>query len=951
MSRGGLCEPKFSHLFQADIALIMLLLDYGADKALQNHAGQTAMELGVSNAAMALSASSNRLPGRRLQSQFSLVSRSYDSADDDPYADGGDPNVEIMANVQRLQVILQPDSVPLCPNPQKVPPRSNLGQNEDLVKALTSVSLNGVRKEDAHEANSQHATHYSQGHDRENVIPTLHHQRRPPPGPPPPENLLIAPEKVDLTRVNPQLQVEEVPNLPQMSLEADVFDTSRPLSLSSKLHATHGQDVGNNATASSSKQTETTVEAVEKDQDPRQDEQQIPNGASKTKWDLAERSLNASYEFDYAAAQRAQQEQKNPNPVSAQDYIKKAAQLMHYQALAAGFPQPSGSEVGMAAPAFNEVGSMPEPLRLPPAPPKKPSPLGLRPLLERSAGHRNTNLASAHPPLMIAEEEESRLESLAATPMTLAKQTLEKNRDELERWKLGEARARAASLRRWVDGTDDPGSASETEHFDVDDPNGETNSLHDNGGSYAGTGSRSGTADTDSLTHGLSKDEAAAFAAAAKGLSAAELRQLLDDQSALDSEPGSHEAGSENPDTLEDDFTELANGFEASLESSFRPTPGDDRISIDDGVDIASPDDPAHYDDDQQYAPQEEYEQSDHYGEPEPFDEVENEQYGPTEHFDQDQGELNANFDQGQQQYANDDEYFEGGDDQALPPGWIALEDAYGQEYFVYEATGDSQWERPTFESESYGYTETEFDTYIGGSKESHPSGDPDAGQEDLRTVHPMWLSSGRESDTQKDLDATPDEKASTSNSSSSSQLSELSDLSDSDADSENGDGDKSTSNWTPTFFKDAAASLAKGTVGKVKTLFGSFRNKVRASNTGPVIIKANLGEEGNSMVYSEELKRWVEKTDIVAAQDTPSKPRDGANDVSKTTLGNHVGDEFVKGQPPTIKKGQLERVPGQEVEPDGSTFSPLLSPPRHLNLPDSTIEGGRNRSDAREVR
>ena len=39
----------------------------------------------------------------------------------------------------------------------------------------------------------------------------------------------------------------------------------------------------------------------------------------------------------------------------------------------------------------------------------------------------------------------------AATPLTLARQMLEHDRDELERWKLGEARPRAESLRRWVD--------------------------------------------------------------------------------------------------------------------------------------------------------------------------------------------------------------------------------------------------------------------------------------------------------------------------------------------------------------------------------------------------------------------------------------------------------------------------------------------------------------------
>ena len=44
----------------------------------------------------------------------------------------------------------------------------------------------------------------------------------------------------------------------------------------------------------------------------------------------------------------------------------------------------------------------------------------------------------------------------------------------------------------------------------------------------------------------------------------------------------------------------------------------------------------------------------------------------------------------------------------------------------------------------------------------------------------------------------------------------------------------------------------------------------------------------------------------------------------------------------------QMQRLQGQR-DADGS-FSPLLSPPRHLKLPDPAFEGGIDRSDAKVV-
>lgn len=385
-----------------------------------------------------------------------------------------------------------------------------------------------------------------------------------------------------------------------------------------------------------------------------------------------------------------------------------------------------------------------------------------------------------------------------------------------------------------------------------------------------------------------------------------------------------------------------------------------------------------------------------------------------------------------------------------LPPGWVTLEDQYGQEYYFHEQSCHSQWEHP-LEHPQYHHDQqhSEFHTRENDNNIYKSNIEyTDSGNE-INAMHQMWLqqpihtnneaheSNNSLSNAQLEGDIAPTlvkEKTnadsikggttSTNNHSTSSSgtdsdmsdMSELSGLSDDELESIALGHTTGKSSWSHAFFTNAATSFAKGAAGKVKNIIGQIRRKVKVlcfmlhtllpmfmcfaihlSNQYcclPIFtkvndvkinqqknkpIKANLGQSGNPMEYSNVLKRWVPKKLVKALEEEHRKQHNDFKDEKETyeeleTNSDEVRNGAVElidddsnakqrkktsiaGPNSSVSKTRLKRLHtarllGEQIsDSEDMAFSPLYSPPRHLTLPNVAASGGRDRSDSKQVR
>ena len=691
------------------MGLVTLLLDYGADKNVQNDAGLTPMDVGVQQAAMGVG----------------LASRS----------NGWDPDLGAMEVVQQMQQILQPKEDDVVRREPPAFARSN-PQNDSSEQSEPSTAI------DARETNSLPASTPSTPHQatakrlepprNQNLSPADDVENasaaaavRPVaaqfPRPPPPHPYHGAPDsRVELDSSMPSDGAR------QPHAKADGVNVIGQEPSTDSFHARfesvetaeHSAQPSHNSQDSEA-HTAVNIEVSIVGNTPADIQSDTAtNESGNGKWYMAERQLNESYEFSVEALRHERTRARPPSgPVSTNDYIQNAARLLHYQSLASGQQSDDPAEISKQPPS------------------NLPSGLPLREIVS-DAGFRGEDAI-----------EDS---STGATPITKARQELEQNRLELEQWKLDGALRRAQSSQVHLD---EDGS-----HTITIDPlvQGATNS--DFSHEFGFSSNDMAISDPSTLPPTIGSEYA-----------------VHDRYPRTEPSTDEHNATLlENTDAEQESPDAEAGIAAATAESSNRG--GSDHLDLLNDGDVEAVD---------------------------------------SHGFSASNSAL-AHTVQG---------------DGHLPRGWTKCEDQYGQEYFFHEESGQSQWERPVEHEVSIAdldyASETESSTVASG----------DATSGTLEEMHPMWLASTN-SDTQTRADAFNDAESSSPSTTGSlgSDLSDLSDFSGDELDEEKLQSwleKRNTKMWAPSFLKKAAASIAKGTVGKVRHLLGRIRQKVSDTAAG----------------------------------------------------------------------------------------------------------------------